>query len=129
MRHLRRNWADCGGAIALAGLAIFAVYVCVSAWGQTAPGLSIMVTPTNVVSLTVTNGATNGRYQIYTTEFLNSPFFPWTLLTNGSTGQTNFTTTMGNFDQGFFKAVNNTNSVPFSISIIIQSPTNGALVY
>jgi len=129
MQTLRNNWAKYAGLTTLTGLAVFAVYTCVSAWGQSAPGLSIAVTPTNQVSLTVTNGTINGQYQIYFTEFLDPESVNWVLLTNGVVAQSNFSANMGDYEQGFFKAVNNTNFIAPSITVIIQSPLNGATVY
>jgi len=129
MKTLRKNWTKFAGAVTLAGLAVFAVYACLSAWGQTLPGLSIKVTPTNQVSLTVFNGTNTGKYQIYFTESLDPDSAEWLLLTNGTTGQTNFSADMGDLEQAFFKAVNNTNFVPPTITVIIQSPANGSVVY
>lgn len=129
MKTLRKNWTGFAGAVALAGLAVFTMYACISAWGQSAPGLSIAVTGTNTLSLTVTNGTGAGQYQIYYTEFLDSESIDWTLLTNGTTGQSNFFANMSDYEQLFFKAVNNTNFTSPSITVIIQAPANGSVVY
>ena len=110
MRTLKKNWARLTGAFALAGLAICAVYACVSAWGQTAPGLSIALTGTNQVTITVTNGVTNGVYSIWFTEALdtNALVFTngsWVLVATGATNQTSFPFTLGNSETGFFQAL------------------------
>jgi hypothetical protein len=127
MKTLKKNWTKFAGLFSLASLAVCAVYACVSAWGQTAPGLKIAMTNT-VVSLTVTNGVTNGLYQIYFTDDLaDTP--DWVLLTNGVTGQTNFSADVGDFEMGFFKAINNNTFTPPSITVIIQSPANGSTIH
>jgi hypothetical protein len=128
MTILRRNWRKLAGVLGGTCLLVSALYTCLSAWGQTAPGLKISVAPGNEVSLTVTNGIPTGIYHIYFNEFLGDPDFEWVLLTNGTTGQTNFSIDMEDFDQGFFKAINNSNFVAPSVTLIIQSPANGAVV-
>jgi hypothetical protein len=128
MTMIRNNWAKLAGAMSVMVLAVFALYACISAWGLTPPGLSIAVTATNQVSITVTNGVTNGLYQIYYTEFLSTNP-DWVLFTNGSAGQTNFTATTTNTTSGFFEAAYNPSYVPPTITVIIQSPANGALIY
>jgi hypothetical protein len=128
MKTLRRNRATLAGVFTLAGLALCAVYACVSAWGQTAPGLSLAVTGSNVVTLTVTNSSSNSFYQIYYREFLSSDY-PWYYLTNGSVNQSNFQFSMGDTSSGFFQAGYNPSFVTPTITVIIQSPTNGALIY
>jgi hypothetical protein len=128
MKTLRKNWAKFVGAVALAGLVVCTVYACVSAWSQSAPVLSVAQTATNQVTITIVNGMTNGLYQIYYREFLTTNY-EWTFFTNGTTGQTTFTANMGDTVSGFFEAAYNTNFVPPSITVIILSPTNGALIY
>jgi hypothetical protein len=113
-------------AVVLAVLGFFTTRLLVA---QTAPGLRISMSSANSVSLTVTNGSSNGLYQIYFTEFLEPDSVDWTLFTNGASGQTNFSAFMGDLEQGFFKAVNNTNFLPPSITVIIQSPANGSVIY
>jgi hypothetical protein len=126
MKTLRKNWTKLAGAFALAGVAMMAVYACVSAWGQTAPGLSITMTNTNTaVYLVVTNGTNTGKYNIFWREFLNTNS-SWTLLTNGGTGVTNFLFGVGDTTSGFFEAQNNTNMVPFVLNLTIVAPASGA---
>jgi hypothetical protein len=126
MKNLEGPWLYLTIASAAA---LAAVYACISATGQTAPGLSISLNTNNTVSLTVTNGVSTGLYQIHWTEFLDPPGPDWLLLTNGSVGQTQFVASMGDLDMAFFRAVNNTNFAPPNLSVIILSPTNGAVVY
>jgi hypothetical protein len=126
MRTLRRNWTKLAGAVALAGVAVVAVYACISAWGQTAPGLSIALTNTNTaVFLVVTNGTNTGKYNIFWREFLDTNH-GWALLTNGGSGVTNFTFSIGDTTEGFFEAQNNTNLVPFVLNLTIVAPASGA---
>jgi hypothetical protein len=126
MKTIKKNWTKFAGLFSLASLAVCAVYACVSAFGQTAPGLKIAMTNT-VVSLTVTNGATNGLYHIYFTDDVGDP--DWVLLTNGVTGQTNFSADMGDLEMGYFKAINNDGFTSPTITVIIQAPANGSTVY
>jgi hypothetical protein len=128
MKTLRKNWAKLAGLMSSAVAAVVVVYACVSAWGQTAPVLTIVPTGTNAVSITITNGSASGLYQLYYRPFLTEDY-PWVLFTNGTTGQTNFIANMGDTISGFFEAAYNTNFVPPSISVIILSPANGALIY
>jgi len=129
MRTLKKNWGKFAGAAGFVGLAVIGLYACLSAWGQTAPALSITLTASNQVAMVVTNGTNTGNYQIFFKDSLDSNQ-DWSLFTNGSTGQTNFTASIGNTEIGFFKATTNTNGgSPFTLTVIIQSPTNGAVVY
>jgi hypothetical protein len=128
MKTLRKNWAKFAGALTLAGLAVCAVYACVSAWGQSAPGLSIAMTGSNIVSVNVTNPVGGGQYQLYYREFLTTNY-PWIYITYGAVNQTNFPFNLGDTVSGYFQAAYNTNFVVPTIMVIIQSPTNGALIY
>ncbi len=118
--------------IGLAGaclLALLTVLKISSTWGQSSPALTISLSSNNTAVLTITNGVTNGVYQFYYAEYLGTN--PnWVLLnTNTSPGITSLVANLGHTVQGFFKAVNNTNFVAPTLTIIIQSPTNGALIY
>ena len=128
MKTLKTHWGKFITAAGVAAVATLVLYVCISAWAQTAPGLSIALSGTNQASLVVTNGASNGLYQIYFTEFLDTNAI-WNLVTNGSTGQTNFTVSIDATESGFFKAVTNTNSLVTTLTVTIQSPTNGSTIY
>jgi len=128
MKTLKKNWGKLTIFISTAGVGLLALYACVSAWSQTAPGLGITLTGTNQVSLVVTNGTNTASYQIYFTEFLNDTNYEWTLFTNGTTGQTNFAASLGDTEMGFFKAIINTNGGPFTPTVIIQSPVNGSIL-
>jgi hypothetical protein len=128
MRTLRSNWSKLAGIVAGGILAACVVYACVSAWGQTAPGLTVAMTGTNLMQVTVTNGVTNGVYQLYYREFLTTNY-PWIYVTNGAVNQTNFLFNVGDTVSGYFEASYNPSFVPPTITVIILSPTNGALIY
>jgi len=128
MKTLRKNWARFAIMVSLAGAAIVAVYACISAWGRSLPGLSIALINTNTaVSLVVTNGSATNKYDIYWREFLDTNN-SWILLTNGSTGITNFAYSIGDTESGYFAASLHTNTVPFVLTVTIQAPANGSNV-
>jgi hypothetical protein len=126
MKTLRNHWATFAGMASLAVVAVVTVYACISAWGQTLPGLSIALVNTNTaVSLVVTNGNATNKYDIYWREFLDTNN-SWTLLTNGGTGITNFAYSIGDTESGYFAASLHTNTVPFVLTVTIQAPASGA---
>ena len=128
MKLIRKNWTAACTAFALAMLVVSAIYACFSALGQTAPVLTVTPTGTNTITVVATNGVSNGVYQLYYREDLTTNF-PWVLFTNGGTGQTNFAINTGDTIKGYFEAAYNPGFVLPTITIIIQSPTNGALLY
>src|SRR5260370_32023216 len=106
MRALKKLF--CLGALA-APIIVFCWFN--SSQAGAPPGLSIASTGSNTISLVVTNGTNNTIYEIYFVEFLdtNALYFTnggWTLVTTGTTGQTNFAATLGETYTGFFRAVN-----------------------
>jgi hypothetical protein len=120
MKTPLKNWAwPCG----FAAVGVLVVYTCLSAWGQSAPGLSIAVTNNNSVFLVVTNGLTTGKYSIYWSETLDDDE-DWELFTNGGTGITNFTISMEDTTSGFF-AAENTSTVPFVLNLTVLAPVSG----
>jgi hypothetical protein len=129
MKTIKQNWSKLAGVITLACLTFGIAFVCISAWAQSLPGLSIALSSSNQVVLTVTNGLPTGIYHIYFAQDVNASGLDWSLATNGTTGQTNFTFSMEDFDQGFFKAVNDTNFISPSLTVIIQGPANGSVVF
>src|SRR5258708_367762 len=117
--------------LGLGGLSLLALFTASrinSSRGQSAPALSIAMTASNQVTLTITNGS-NGIYNYYYASSLNTN--PnWILLTtNSAAGATTCVVNLGDMVQGFFRAVSSTNFVPPTLTVIIQSPTNGALIY
>lgn len=128
MRTLRKNWSRLAGAVAGGILTASAVYACISALGQTAPGLSLTTTGSNSVSVNVTNPVLGAQYQLYYREFLTTNY-PWVYVTNGAVNQTSFPFNTGDTVSGYFQVGYNTNFVVPTITVIIQSPANGALIY
>lgn len=126
MKTFKNQWVKLAGPF-MAGVALASlIFACISVWGQSLPGLSIAMTNTNTaVSLTVTNGTNMGQYQIYTKEDLTNE--DWILISNGTTGQTNFIISLTDAESAFYRAqINSGAGTPLSISIV--APANGANV-
>ena len=104
-----------------------------------APVLTISSLGTNTFNFVVTNGVST-NYELYWTPVLNDPSnYPWTLITVGTNGQTNFSVNAAGWSVGFFRATveqfysgipdyeladpNNPSLGPLTITI--DSPTNG----
>lgn len=109
------------------------------------PMLTITALSTNRLAINITNGVSYGRYDIYTTPDLTLPANLWTAASAagiGTNGQTNFVLDLGPnpYPAGFFRAVIDTNSVPFwqladynhpelgILNVFIDCPTNGFLI-
>jgi hypothetical protein len=124
------------GTICASGLIMAATIF--DARSQTAPVLTIAALGTNQFSVTITNGVSAGNYEVWWTPVLADPDYPWTTLAVGTSGQTNFNLNMGVYDTGFFQAVQDTNAIPLweaanptnqslgILTVLIDSPTNGA---
>ncbi len=124
MKTIKKHWRKLALGLGASFIMAVAGIACISAWGQTLPGLSIAMTNTNTaVSLTVTNGTNTAQYQIYTKEYLTNE--DWILISNGTTGQTNFTIDLNDADSAFYRAQINSGSGA-SLSISIVAPANGA---
>ena len=93
------------------------------------PYLTIAPTGTNQFLVTVYNNTSPEIYEIWWTAALANPDYPWQQLAIGASGQTNFT--VGTVSpNGFFRAIWDTNGVPTSgLTITIQSPLNGSVLY
>ena len=107
-----------------------------------APGLTIALTSSNIVTLTITNGVTNEFYEVYSKIQLQT--LDWTFFTNGTSGQTSFTAATFPAQSRFFRAratndwdgdgvLNWADADPNStnigyLTITIESPANGALL-
>jgi len=111
--------------------------------GQMQSGIPwLTITPTNSSSflLTVWNDQGPANYAIWWTPVLANPDYPWTAITAGTTGQTNFIVPMPQFSTGFYRAEWDTNAVPSWIAadpnnpaagplaVFIDSPANGAVI-
>ncbi len=149
MKLWRQRWPV---TKALGAGAVIAAIMAVAAWRvwSTPFGLKITLTSTNTVALSITNAATNGIYEIWWTEFLdpNSTFTncDWWLVQVGSAGQTNFGPYyVSETYTGFFLGLGTDDfdgdgvpdyqdARPFdpsvgTLTVTIESPANGALVY
>ncbi|HWX22415.1 MAG TPA: hypothetical protein VN578_21145 [Candidatus Binatia bacterium] len=136
-----------------AGL-IFLILVLVtgrSIWGQSSPpGLGIVLTASNQITLTVTNASTNVLYyEIWWSEFMDANAMvltngSWLPFLTGTNGQTNFVVGLGDFETGFFRAIKANafdndgipsyeDARPFAptsgvLTVTIESPANGSNV-
>lgn len=126
MKTIKKHWGKLALALSVSLIVAVAGVACISAWGQTLPGLSIAMTNTNTaVSLTVTNGTNTAVYEIYSKEYLDDE--DWILISNGTTGQTNFIIDLTDAESTFYRAQINTNGgAGFTLSISIVAPANGA---
>jgi hypothetical protein len=143
MKTIKSNWGKLAAALC-AGLALIILSATGLLWGQTAPVMTIAPTGTNQFSIVITNGVTNVNYELFWTPSLNDPAFPWTLAVEGAQGQTNFTVDGGVSPIAFFRAnlgsdfdgdgvPNWMDANPYdptvgALTVIINSPTNGAVV-
>lgn len=124
MRTNRRNPIT---LIAAGATGLLIVAMAITALAQTAPILTIAVAGTNQFSITVTNGLPTSAYNLYRTPVLgNLTAYPWKFVTNGATGQTNFTVTSGVLAAQFYQVMVATNNTIGSFGMFIDSPANGA---
>ncbi len=141
MRTLRKSWRHFAGFMAIGSLTVFTIYACLSAFGQTAPGLKIGNLGSNNFSITITNGNTNSFYYLWWTPFLNNPAYPWQVLIPGNPAQTNFNVNGDATPVAFFRvSIGNGTGVPPwqaadpsdpsspALTVTINAPTNGAVV-
>lgn len=137
MKIIRRHYF---AAIFCLGAAVSIAFIAFNLLADPpAPALTISSLGSNEFSFVITNGVST-NYELYWTPTLNDPSnYPWTLLTVGSTGQTNFSVNAAGWSVGFFRASieqfyngvpdyeladpNNPSLGPLTITI--DSPTNG----
>jgi len=108
------------------------------AWGQSTPLPVLTITPavSNQFVITITNGNNTVNYDLYWIPALANPAVSWKAVTNGATGQTNFTVSMGVWQCQFFEALVDTNylwraadpnnPVEGALEVFIDSPANGS---
>jgi hypothetical protein len=93
------------------------------------PYLTIAPTGTNQLLITVINTNPAATYYLQMTPVLANSNYPWTTITNGVAGQTNFTVNIGPYADEFFWAFTATNNPGQGvIAVFIDSPANGATV-
>jgi hypothetical protein len=141
MKTFKTNWM---AFTALAGLAVTLGAIAIDAFAQSAPPV-LTITPqgSNQFSILITNGVANTNYELYWTPVLGDvAVYPWTLISVGTTGQTNWTVDGSDWPVSFFRVSiqqyyngipdyeladpNNPSLGPLSITI--DSPTNGSNV-
>ena len=98
----------------------------------------------STIQITISNGLPSGHYDLFWVPELPTGNIPWSLCQTGAVGQTNFSVPFGPFFSGFFVVAtndidfdswpnyedgNSTNSSIHALSIYIESPTNGAVIY
>ena len=66
-----------------------------------APVLQATLVSTNQVNVLITNGVGTANYELYWTPVIADPIYPWTLLSIGTLGQTNFGVLMNYSEIGF----------------------------
>jgi hypothetical protein len=134
-----RTWL---AAIGLGSL--FSLTVIWTAFATNEPVLTITPTGTNHYQIVITNGTNTGKYELYHRALLVNPAYPWTLISVGTAGQTNWTVDGGPNGLGFFMVgvgndwdsdgvpnsqdANPTNANIGALSITIDSPTNGMVI-
>lgn len=147
LKHSSPRWLPLAGLwLSLALLFAAVVSVVDRATAQAVPGLTITRLGTNQVQLVITNGASAVNYEIYRTSVLgDDENYPFTLHLIGGLGQTSFVASFGIETRGYLRAAvgsdwdgdgianymdaqpSSTNSGPLTITI--DSPTNGAVIY
>ena len=125
-----------------AGAAIAITILTVLAEPVPQPVLSITSLGTNQFEIGITNGVTNTLYELYWRPALLDADNPWKMLTTNQPGQTSFQVDGGDYSMVFFQVAVGTNYNGIwdyqlanpndpslgALSIIIDSPTNGAVL-
>jgi len=110
------------------------------------PGLAVGLNSTNQLLIVITNGVSTVNYEIYRTSILGDDAnYPFTLHLIGNQGQTSFVANFGVDTLAFFRAgvgsdwdsdgvpnaldAQPNNSSVGALTITIDSPTNGAVIY
>lgn len=137
--RLKNHWKLLGGPF---GLISVVIAIRLGAQSLPAPGVTIARTSTNEYLISITNGITNAVYSVYSTLELGNAAYPWTLLTNGTPGVTNFSVSVGARDLADFFEVEGsfTNAIPTweladpnnpglgVLTVTIVSPTNNSVI-
>jgi hypothetical protein len=104
------------------------------------PYLTVAPTGTNQLLVTVINNTGPVNYELWWTPSLANPAYPWSAVTVGTTGQTNFTVNIGAYPTAFFRAIWDTNGIPMweaadpanpgagILAVFIDNPTNGTVL-
>jgi hypothetical protein len=139
MKSINKRWFTLLG-ILTGGLAVLATALTVRS--QTGPTIAIAPQGTNQYSITITTNIGTATYDLLWTPVLANPEYPWSWAVPGVPGQTNYVVNLnGVSDTGFFRTLLDTNSPPLwedadpnnpalgILTVTIDSPTNGAVIY
>lgn len=147
LKHRSARWFPLAGLwLSLTSLFAVVAFVVDRAAAQATPGLTIARLGTNQVQIVVTNGSSAVNYEIYRTPILgDDQNYPFTLHLIGGLGQTSFVASFGIETRGYLRAAvgsdwdgdgiaNYMDAQPSStnsgaLTITIDSPTNGAVIY
>jgi len=103
MQTMKKCWTKLAGTI----LAVLIITVIAKSQTVPPPVISLVLTNTNQLFITVTNGVSYGNYSLYNQHVLGGP--TWTLVTNAVPGVTNFVVGMGPYFQDFYQVMGSTN--------------------
>ena len=140
MKTFKNSWIKLVAAGASCGLLILFTSW---AWADTPPPvLAIQSLGSNQFVISITNAVPTATYQVQWRPVLNDPAYPWTLLTVGNIGQSNFTVDAGAYSAAFFLAIQGIDAdgdsipdwqdaAPFDsgigiLTVVIDSPLNGS---
>jgi len=129
------------GGLAMAALSSWAIWETLG--DVPAPVLQATLVSSNQINVLITNGVSTANYELYWTPVLADPIYPWTLLSIGTLGQTNFGVLMNYSEIGFMRAAigsdwdgdgvqnyrdgNPSDASVGALTITIDSPTNGTV--
>src|SRR5260370_14287130 len=102
MKNAKNLW------IAFTSLVSIAIVIItkLNAFADSPPVISITSLASNQFSVTVTNGLTNTTYGLYWTPVLNDTNnYPWTVVSVGDVGQTNWIVDGGEWPLSFFRVL------------------------
>jgi hypothetical protein len=103
MQTMKKCWTKLAGTI----LAVLIITLIAKSQTVPPPVISLVLTNTNQLFISVTNGVSYGNYSLYNQHVLGGP--TWTLITNAVPGVTNFVVGMGPYFQGFYQVTGSTN--------------------
>jgi hypothetical protein len=132
--------------VALPGILSIGAAIAVITWSSFAdvpqPIIKITALGSNQFSVAITNGVTNGIYELQWRETLSDTNYLWKFLDSGTMGQTNFTFSGGQLPVYFFRAsvgndvdadgvvswidANDGNASIRALTITIDNPVNGS---
>jgi hypothetical protein len=100
--------------------------------------LTVAATNPGQLFISVMNSTNVGTYDLYATPVLNNP--TWTCIATGALLQTNFMVNIPGYPAEFYRAIWDTNAIPYwmladpnnpatgALTVFIDCPTNGAVL-